>query len=674
MSPSYRRDIDGLRTIAVLPVVLGHAGLSLFSGGFVGVDVFFVISGFLITGILIREIEAERFSLIGFYERRARRILPALFVVMALCLLLAWFTWPPMRFRGLGTASIATLLFASNVLFWRNASDYFAPDVLRDPLLHTWSLAVEEQFYLFFPLLLWALAGMARRRLRSVIAALVALSFVYAVWATYHTPIAAFYLIPSRIWELGMGALLALGAFPEIRRKAFAEALSGLGLLAILSTVLLLNDETRFPGAAALPPVLGALAIIWAGRDHQTLTGRLLSTKPFVAIGLISYSLYLVHWPVLVWTRDFTGTLDLPLPLALFCVVLSIVLAWLSWRFVEQPFRTHRDKTALSQRQIFWFSGMGAGALGAVAAVIVVTNGVPQRIPEDVAQAYEQAIHKGKKLQECEPETFGKPSCFLGVTGKPPEVILWGDSHAWAMIPGLEDWSNIHGLGTAVYQMPACAPVIDVYRTDNSDGKICANHNETVLAWIRAQSAPIPLIILEARWPLWIEGQRAANEAGKPLSLAPLGDGNAPDSTETHLLMEFGLERLLAALQPHADRIVILGGIPEMMADIPNTLIERTRQWRPMPQPPSLADYEERHARSNDMLRQVADKYGAVFVDLGPIFCHPDCVFQDENGILLYRDDDHLSTHGARIMVPRMMDAALANTTMNDLFRSLRSN
>lgn len=261
----------------MLPVVFGHAGLSLFAGGFVGVDVFFVISGFLITGILLREIENGNFSLLGFYERRARRILPALFLVVFLCILAAWFTWPPMQYRGLGTATIATRLFASNILFWRNASDYFAPDVLREPLLHTWSLAVEEQFYLFFPLLLWALVGLARRHLTIVIGSLVGASFLYAVWATHYTPVAAFYLIPARIWELGMGALLALGAFPAVHRRIVAEAISGAGLIAIALAVLLLDESVRFPGAAALPPVLGATAIIWAGGDHRTLVGRSLT-------------------------------------------------------------------------------------------------------------------------------------------------------------------------------------------------------------------------------------------------------------------------------------------------------------------------------------------------------------------------------------------------------------
>jgi peptidoglycan/LPS O-acetylase OafA/YrhL len=274
MSQHYRRDIDGLRTVAVLPVVFGHAGLSLFSGGFVGVDVFFVISGFLITGILLREIEAGAFSLIGFYERRARRILPALFVVMAVCLAMAWFTWSPMRLEDLGTASIATLLFASNILFWIQESDYFASEVLREPLLHTWSLAIEEQFYLFFPLLLWVLAGQTRRRVVAVILALAGMSFVFSVWATYHRPVVGFYLIPSRIWELALGALLALGVFPAIRHRAMAEALAALGLLAIGLSVFFLHEGARFPGMAALPPVLGAVAIIWAGGKRASDMGR----------------------------------------------------------------------------------------------------------------------------------------------------------------------------------------------------------------------------------------------------------------------------------------------------------------------------------------------------------------------------------------------------------------
>ncbi|MCB5200694.1 acyltransferase, partial [Loktanella sp. TSTF-M6] len=309
----YRRDIDGLRTLAVVPVVLGHAGLGLFAGGFVGVDVFFVISGFLITGILVRELEQGRFSLIDFYERRARRILPALFVVLAACIVVFWFLLLPQHYVVIGKAGIASLLFSSNIYFFRIDSAYFANATSMQPLLHTWSLAVEEQFYIVFPVLLWLIAAWRRTSRTLLIAGLSLASFALAVWMVPRHPVAAFYLTPTRVWELGLGALLALGAFPALRHRLLAELVAAAGLVAIAWAVFTLDKTDPFPGLNALAPCLGAVAIIWAGQSQITLTGRLLSTRGMVGIGLMSYSLYLVHWPVLVAARILTsarGNLD----------------------------------------------------------------------------------------------------------------------------------------------------------------------------------------------------------------------------------------------------------------------------------------------------------------------------------------------------------------------------
>lgn len=340
-SMKYRADIDGLRSVAVLPVVLYHAGFHGLSGGFVGVDVFFVISGFLITTIIAGEIAQGRFSLVRFYEKRARRILPALTVVVLSCFAVGWFVLLPEEFRDLGQSALATALFLSNAYF-NMTLDYFGQSAEFAPLLHTWSLAVEEQFYLFFPPLLMLLALRPSWRLSWVVAVLSVLSFVAAVVMLPMQPDWVFYQIFFRAWELGAGALLALTAFAPPTRRATRELLGCVGLAGILLPVTLYDATTSFPGAAAVPPVLGATLLIWIGaKGGGSTVNRLLGWQPLVWIGLISYSLYLWHWPILAYMRITLGTAVLPLGLSVAAVVASIVMAWLSWRFVERPFRGH---------------------------------------------------------------------------------------------------------------------------------------------------------------------------------------------------------------------------------------------------------------------------------------------------------------------------------------------
>lgn len=338
----YRADIDGLRGLAVVPVVLFHAQVSLFSGGYVGVDVFFVISGYLITTLLWGDIQQERFSILKFYERRARRILPALFSIILFSLAAGYFLLLPNDFHNLASSALSSVLFYSNVFFWREFASFLGALELQ-PLLHTWSLAVEEQFYIFFPILLWCIVKWKRSILVGAIALGGTGSFFLSVWASSIDPAGNFFLIPTRAWELAVGSLLALGVFGSPNQVQLLRGLAGVtGLGAICSAVFFYDIHTDFPGLAAALPVFGTAAIIWAGSASAatpSFVTRLLSLKPFVFVGLISYSLYLWHWPLLVFARHwFTQTQLSALATALI-FALSFVLAILSWRFIERPFR-----------------------------------------------------------------------------------------------------------------------------------------------------------------------------------------------------------------------------------------------------------------------------------------------------------------------------------------------
>ncbi|PIE00243.1 MAG: acyltransferase [Thiothrix nivea] len=378
----YRKEIDGLRALAVMPVILFHAGINGFSGGFVGVDVFFVISGYLITSIIMAELENNNFTIAGFYERRARRILPALFFVMLTTLPVAWWLLLPHELVAFGRSIIAVTIFASNILFWQE-SDYFATDSELIPLLHTWSLAVEEQYYVIFPLLLFVCWKFGLRRVTAVIATIAVISLGLAEWGWRHDASANFYLLPSRAWELmaGAGCALYLGHNPRpVGIMSQWLSLTGLGLL--LLSVVWLDDTIPFPGVYAILPVLGTvLIILFAHPDNWT--GKLLSIPVLVGIGLISYSAYLWHQPLFAFARLYNA--DEPaITVILALIALTLLLAVISWRFIERPFRQRHH---FSRRQIFLMSLAGSLILIIIALALMVFDGFPARFVQEPIRA-----------------------------------------------------------------------------------------------------------------------------------------------------------------------------------------------------------------------------------------------------------------------------------------------
>ena len=334
---TYRADIDGLRAVAVAIVVLYHAGATSISGGYLGVDVFFVVSGFLISGIIWRDLEAGAFSFAGFYERRIRRIYPALFSMILACLGCASLFLVPDDFVAMGNSAAATAVYGSNIFFWRKSGYFDAPAELA-PLLHTWSLAVEEQFYVVYPVFLALVHRFARGRAVHALMAVFVASLALATWGISAYPEASFYLLPTRAWELALGALLAVAHLPTPRSRLLSEAAAVAGGLLIGYSAFAFDSRTPIPGPLGLVPCLGAALILHAAR-RPTLVGRLLETPPFVFVGQISYSLYLWHWPVLVMSKHFLAVRELPLWATVTAVAGSVALAWASFHLVEQPVR-----------------------------------------------------------------------------------------------------------------------------------------------------------------------------------------------------------------------------------------------------------------------------------------------------------------------------------------------
>lgn len=364
-----------MRACAVVPVLLFHAGFEYFSGGFVGVDVFFVISGYLITTLLLKDFSENSFSLANFYERRARRILPALFFVVFCTIPFSLYLMLPHQALDFANSVLATLLFASNILFWTESS-YFAEYSELKPLLHTWSLAVEEQYYIFFPLFLMACYKLGRKILLSVLAVVFLLSFALAQWASVSHPYANFYLLPFRGWEILLGVFCAFegGKLAKSTGNVLRDILSIIGIFAIIAPVFVYDATTPFPSVYALLPTLGATLIILCS-DDDTLVGRILSSRILVGIGLISYSLYLWHQPLFALAR-LASTNQPTTALYLALIAASLLLAVFSWKYVEQPFR---QRSVLTSAQVAMSAGAGASLLCVIAAVVLLSGGLPQR-------------------------------------------------------------------------------------------------------------------------------------------------------------------------------------------------------------------------------------------------------------------------------------------------------
>jgi len=378
MSLKYRKEIDGLRAVAVLPVILFHAGFSAFSGGYVGVDIFFVISGFLITSIIFKELDQGTFSILNFYERRARRILPALFFIMALCVILGYFWMLPDPLQNMGQSIVASTFFSNNILLTLT-SGYWDLAVEFKPLLHTWSLAVEEQYYIVFPIFMAMIWRFGRKFVFASLLFLGLMSLIAAQWGSFKSPIANFYLFPTRAWEILLGAYVAfittrtegVPKFPPL----WQNVMSGLGLAMIAISIFTFDKYTPFPSICTLVPTVGtALLLLFSSKGTAAYT--LLSNRAFVGIGLISYSAYLWHQPVFAFARIYAKTEPSHEVFAALSL-LSLVLAWGTWKFVEAPFR---NRAHFSRNVIFSLSILISGVFVGIGYYMHTTKGMPNRL------------------------------------------------------------------------------------------------------------------------------------------------------------------------------------------------------------------------------------------------------------------------------------------------------
>jgi peptidoglycan/LPS O-acetylase OafA/YrhL len=553
---AYRPDIDGIRAIAILSVVIYHSGLRLLPGGFTGVDIFFVISGYLIGGHIFSELRTGRFSFLRFYHRRAKRILPAFYFVLAFTVIAGWFLLSPTEFRELGRSAFSATLSASNLVFW-HFSGYFDTRSEFNPLLMTWSLGVEEQFYLVVPLFMVVLTRLRRNWLWPAILAGCLFSFVLAICALPHYPTLVFYMLPPRAWELGAGVALAVAAFNRKQDflPAAAAQVSGLsGLVMIIVPTIVLNTKTPFPGWAALPSVLGTVMVI--GTPASWVNRRILSLPPLVFVGRVSYSLYLWHWPILAFLRVAYGS-TLPLMASLVAIAVSFGLAILSFYFVEQPCRRSKMLPGpLLMRYAMVSIAMLLACAGAwVAGEYPRENSVVAR--EDLA-AY---------LPTVEPCLVGHdklptPSSCYDAGDSSPKVALWGDSHAAALAPALRRLAQAQSFGFVQLGKATCLPMVGaaiyIPPAPLSAGE-CLRFNRRVLDLLLSDQQ-IRIVILTGVWGDTANHARWVTEE----------TGNEPVTLSLDLAriaFRRSLEETIQRLQSSGKKVVVINDVPAIPFD-----------------------------------------------------------------------------------------------------------
>ena len=645
----YRAEIDGLRALAVIPVILYHAGFKLFGGGFVGVDVFFVISGYLITTIILAELEAGAFSLIHFYERRARRILPALFVVMFACFIAAWIFYYPQDMKQFSKSLVAVSAFSSNIFFWLT-SGYFDTGTELKPLIHTWSLAVEEQYYLLFPLFLMLAWKLGKRWIVGLLAVVFVISLVWAQWLSATHPSFNFYMLPTRGWELLIGAFIAFYyARTNIKKHNhnIEQAGSLIGLLLIAYSIFSYSDKTPFPSAYALAPTLGAaLIIIFA--THKTVVGSLLSSKPFVAIGLISYSAYLWHQPMFAFARECS--LNEPsMYLMSILAVVSFAFAYLSWKYVERPFR---NKYRFSRKQVFIFAIVGTIFFVGLGYAGWKSLGYEFRLPE---KERDSILFGSPSILSGSPNFDSSCKDLLGMTtandevcvanSKTPKILFAGDSHAMALFKSI--YGNEIAIDDALLiSMNSCPLYPNLVNSSITNSNNCQSISDKILATSRAHNS-IKTVVLVNRMPNLNEDKSGFEFNGKVL--------------KNREAFELGTDYMITKLLNMDKKVIYVMDVPQLKYH-PRTCLQRL---------PLLSqsnsechyttlDYEnERKDYVNEVIKLKKKYPSLVVVDPLNIFCdNKNCKLLYNNKSLYY-DLDHISIYGSKLLLNHMKESYL---------------
>jgi peptidoglycan/LPS O-acetylase OafA/YrhL len=660
-SPGYLPFIDGLRAVAVLGVICFHFNLGIVTGGYVGVDVFFVLSGYLITNLIEARLQSRNFSFAQFYERRARRILPGLLLMGFLSAMAALVLFVPHDLREFSTSLWGTAFFYSNVLF-EQAAGYFAAPLSTIPLLHTWSLAVEEQFYLLFPPLLYGIHAALRNSPRArwlAAGILFVASLSYGILLMGANPARAFYLLPPRAWELLAGGLIALLPSRAGLPRLSAELLSVVGAICIGGSFVLFDRNTPFPGTAALLPCLGTVLVIVSNVDNRTWLGALLAQRSLAYIGLISYGLYLYHWPILTFARYYLDR-ELNTNETVAALVGTLALAMLSFHGIENPLRS--GVWLKSRGRVFAVAACGLAALGLAGIVGVNMDGFPARF-SGAALAYAQGERDRWPWAKCMPaleRLTAKDVCRVGVAAAAPAFLVWGDSHAAALAPGVDSRAKTLGLAGWVVGYSRCPSLLGAAPMRHAQGDFpCAAIADKVMALIRDQH--IRHVLLVSRWDTYISGwERGGVETAQDLTISYTDGGVTYTGAEAFTR---ALDQTVRRLQAMDVDVWLMEQVPPQLVLVPSALAKAVYLGRdPLALRRPLADVEIRRAAAEAAFNELHRIAQVSFIDPAKTFCpnREPCAIAAQ-GHALYEDNNHLTAYGA-VWSRNMLDPFFSST------------
>ena len=645
----FRADINGLRAIAVAAVILFHFNVPAFGGGFAGVDVFFVISGFLMTSILFSRADAGRLSVLAFYAERARRIVPPLAALVTALLAYGWWALPPSGLRLLGKHAAGALTFTSNILFWLE-SGYFDPVGRTKWLLHTWSLSVEWQFYMLYPLLVIALLRVVGRRGTIIALALLTVaSLVLSAALVYTRPTADFYLLPPRAWEMLAGGLVCLLPLPEYISSRQRRAIELAGLALILLAVLTMAD-VPWPGWHAAVPVAGTMLVIWADQRDSLLTGNGLLRF----LGLRSYSIYLWHWPIAVWLAG-QGRADMISLVA--GMALSVALGGLSYRLIERPGgkrprRADRMGWRARIREMAWLAAAPATII-VTGAGIYLAAGVPSRFSSAVVLADAEQRNSNPALGGCF-TSFGVagPSCLLGATNK-TAVELVGDSHAAAIASALTAAVPKGAGGVRFRGYAACLTALNTL-TDNPESGCDAFNRQMLAKLTQGPPSTIPLVLVNY-WNGYLET--------RPLHFAL--DGTSRPAPFTVDRFDMAVKRTLCALSAKRP-LWVVRPIPGYHTNVPQAVTRALMKDSHAPDfGEPLATVRKRSAQANMILDRIAARCDVHLLDPVPQLCDRRQCYVSQGGRPLYSDESHLSEFGNRRLLPMFSQIFAAKASLD---------
>ena len=645
----YRADIDGLRAIAVLLVVIYHAGFEFLSGGYVGVDVFFVISGYLITGIVYKEIKADQFQFRNFYKRRILRLMPALIFTLVLTSFFALIILLPNDLLSYGYSLLSVIFSVSNVYFWRANGGYFEGNTQEVPLLHTWSLSVEEQFYIVWPIvLIIMMKWMSEKWMLGLMLAGLLGSIFISEYVSHITFGAAYYLLPTRAFELMFGAILALSlSHIGSINKLVSELCSLVGLALIAYAALVLTEASTFPGYNAVIPTLGATLLIFGGLESGNRVSQLLSFSWIVKIGLISYSVYLVHWPLIVFVR-YLG-LELTNAVSLTLVVMSLALGWVSWKYVETPFR-HSNKVEFlpTFKRLYVLPGVITSLF---VVSVVMTSGYGFRFKENI-QVMEMAVasQPAKLRSGCHSasrnsDTLPNETCSLGDSNSEHTALLIGDSHSNHYSGFFDEIGKSSGIRIMDYTLDECIPVFGLNWGHNAHyANKCRKRNDVIEQYI--QQNKFGYVILAGHWPSQYAVTYVYDDDGKMM------DADVFEET------------LIQQLNYTITQILASGAQPILVKDMapsghssPKCAIKRELFNGDLECDIPLDLVRQRDTTIDSILSNVTSKHPQLIVmDPKEIVCDETLCVSTLDNIPLFLDRNHLNDMGSRVLGRRYLE------------------